>query len=586
MAQRLLEVLEGKGGNYILPFFWQHGEEEPVLRDYMQAIDGCGIKAVCVEARPHPDFAGPGWWRDMDIILDEARKREMKVWILDDAHFPTGYANGALKKADSKLCKLYLGMNVVEVVGPMKGARLEIEPLIHNHENPLMERIIDKVEHRTFDDNSLLAVIGGKVWEDDILEGEMEDLTGHVKNGWLTLDVPAGVWRIFVLYKTHNGGGQPHYINVLDRDSCRVLIDAVYEPHYKKYAADFGTTIAGFFSDEPSVGNTVGFDLDESIGRRKMLLSWCSAMDFEMAKVFGEKWTSQLPFLWYEHKNEKKSSAARFYYMDGVSRQIRDSFSRQIGQWCREHHVEYIGHMVEDGNQHSRLGSGMAHFFRSMAGQHMAGIDVIGGQVVAGAPFSHRLRVSNGLWNGDFFHFALGKLGSSLGHIDPVKEGRSVCEIFGAYGWESGVKNMKYLTDHFLVQGINHFVPHAFSPRPFPDPDSPPHFYNHGNDAQFHQFSRLMTYMNRMCHLFNGGTHEADVALLYHGESEWCGDCMYDEKPARQMMEKQVDFDIVPSDVLEDSDYFHSYLTGNYISTGRATALLLSHMPGLCREAL
>ena len=96
MDTKIIELLQDRGKNYILPFFWQHGEEESVLREYMGAIQNCGIQAVCVEARPHPDFAGPGWWHDMDIIMDEARRRKMKVCLLDDAHFPTGFANGSL----------------------------------------------------------------------------------------------------------------------------------------------------------------------------------------------------------------------------------------------------------------------------------------------------------------------------------------------------------------------------------------------------------------------------------------------------------------------------------------------------------
>ena len=97
MNETVQQLLNNQGENYILPFFWQHGETEEVLREYMAAIDASNIKAVCVESRPHPDFCGEKWWRDMDVILDEARKRHMKVWILDDSHFPTGFANGALK---------------------------------------------------------------------------------------------------------------------------------------------------------------------------------------------------------------------------------------------------------------------------------------------------------------------------------------------------------------------------------------------------------------------------------------------------------------------------------------------------------
>ena len=96
MNETVQQLLSNKGENYILPFFWQHGETEEVLRDYMRAIHEANIGAVCVESRPHPDFCGEKWWQDMDVILDEARKRGMKVWILVDSHFPICFAIGAL----------------------------------------------------------------------------------------------------------------------------------------------------------------------------------------------------------------------------------------------------------------------------------------------------------------------------------------------------------------------------------------------------------------------------------------------------------------------------------------------------------
>ena len=35
----------------------------------------------------------------------------------------------------------------------------------------------------------------------------------------------------------------------------KILLDAVYEPHYARYKDDFGKTLAGFFSDEPGFYN-------------------------------------------------------------------------------------------------------------------------------------------------------------------------------------------------------------------------------------------------------------------------------------------------------------------------------------------
>jgi hypothetical protein len=68
MSNYLEEVLSGNEDKYLLPFLWQRGEEESVIREEMVHAYDLGICAVCVEARPHPDFPGPRWWQDFDII--------------------------------------------------------------------------------------------------------------------------------------------------------------------------------------------------------------------------------------------------------------------------------------------------------------------------------------------------------------------------------------------------------------------------------------------------------------------------------------------------------------------------------------
>jgi len=56
MSNHLEEVLSGNEDNYLPPFLWQRGEEESVIRAEMAHVYDSGIRAVCVEARPHPDF--------------------------------------------------------------------------------------------------------------------------------------------------------------------------------------------------------------------------------------------------------------------------------------------------------------------------------------------------------------------------------------------------------------------------------------------------------------------------------------------------------------------------------------------------
>ena len=120
MNQRLIQALENHPDQYILPFFWQHGEDAALLREGMQRIRESGIGAVCIESRPHPDFLGEKWWHDLDTILDEAKRLEMKVWILDDAHFPSGMCNRKIT-ADSPYGKDYLTHVYTDIAGPLKG---------------------------------------------------------------------------------------------------------------------------------------------------------------------------------------------------------------------------------------------------------------------------------------------------------------------------------------------------------------------------------------------------------------------------------------------------------------------------------
>ena len=549
---KLKNIIDGKGGNHLLPFLWMHGEDEPTLRTMMRKIHECGIGEVCLESRPHPDYVGEKWWIDVDVILDEAKKLGMKIWILDDSHFPTGYANGVLPAKDESLAKQYLFFHSADVVGPLPGATLDVATLAKHRPSPFegQNPFTRGQPQKTFDDDALYAVTAYPVLEMNLL-GEPVVLTDRVADGELQWDVPAGAWRVFVTYLTRNGGGNTNYINLLHAESVDVLIDEVYEKHWARYKDEFGKTILGFFSDEPAVGNVSGFNFDERIGHKDMPLPWAP----EMPGLVGPDFAREVGYLWRDGADEPKTAAVRLKYMDACTKLISKNFSDRLGQWCEAHGVEYIGHIIEDNNQHTRLGSSIGHFFRGMSGMHMAGIDDIGGQVIPGQENVYRPHFLSRYGDGEFYHFALAKLGASLAQSDPKKKGRTMCEIFGAYGWNEGVREMKWLADHFIVRGVNNYVPHAFTGKEFPDPDCPPHYYAHGHNPQFRHFGQLCRYMNRLTDLFSDGKPVVNVGILYHGESYWMGEAMPGQKPARRLTENQVDFLFWPSDQIEEMPF-------------------------------
>lgn len=564
MSRKIEALLKGQGGNYILPFFWQHGESEEVLRKYMKVIREANIGAVCVESRPHPDFCGPQWWHDMDIILDEARNRNMKVWILDDSHFPTGFANGAMAEQPDERCRQSVTVQIRECAGgeTLSFSREELSRAAEEQPTDI-EKMISVRDgsqgQRIFEDDRLLGVFGVKLDANGFWDGSgCVDLGAEKyrgEDGGISFTPDEGVWKVYVLHLTRNRGPHRNYINMMDEASCRVLIDAVYEPHWEHYKDDFGKTIAGFFSDEPEIGNGHLYAQDAVLGKdSSMDYPWSAEVEKEMARRLGEDFVKYLPLLWENHGDKGLTAKVRFAYMDIVTRLVEKDFSFQLGDWCRAHGVEYIGHLIEDNNMHARTGSSLGHYFRGLAGQDMAGIDDIGGQVLPGQEEVDILGVPFGSRIGEFYHYMLGKLGNSLASLSPLKKGRAMCEIFGAYGWSEGVQLEKYLVDHFLVRGINRYVPHAFSPKEFPDPDCPPHFYAHGHNPQYRHFGKLMAYTNRVCELISDGVHVAPAAILYHGDAEWSGECMMSHKVAHVLCDHQIDYDFVPQDVFAEPE--------------------------------
>ncbi|MBQ9116774.1 MAG: glycosyl transferase family 2 [Clostridia bacterium] len=542
MDNRLFDVLNGKEENYLLPFYWQRGDHTHLIPEQIERIYRSGCRALCVESRPHPDFVGESWWRDMDIILAEAKKREMKVWLLDDDKFPTGHAAGMIAKKHPELRQWELIERHIDVVGPCADASVIYDG--EDEENIFLgayayKRNADMLETCSFD-----AV----------------NLTDKVSGHYLNWDIPEGVWRIFFYYRSRKGG-RKEYIDMINPDSVRVLIDAVYESHWEHYKEYFGDTFVGFFSDEPEFGNQVfgkeRFDFgfyEARVGKHSLALPWNDTVLCMMRERLGYDPIPHLNLLWYEDdENGDAQMDIRHAYMDSITQLYSLCFNKQIADWCHAHGVQYIGHIIEDMNCHLR--SGVGHYFRALRWQDMSGIDIVLHQVMPGmSDYLHTVTCSTGVGAPSFYEYILAKLGSSLAHLNPDMQGKAMCEVFGAYGYGEDSVMMKFLMDHLLVRGINHFVPHAFSSK-FPDRDCPPHFGAEGLDPSFEAFTALMNYTNKAAHILEGTVHKANAAILYHVDGEWAsrfGNAHNMEPAATALMDAHIDYDIVSMDMLKE----------------------------------
>ena len=147
-------------------FFWQHGEDHEALLEEIEAIKASGAREFCVESRVYEHFCEDAWWEDFGFILDAARQRDMKVWLLDDKRFPTGFANDILGKKYPHLRKRCIRETHRDFLGPLPGGTI-----------PSYDR------YRTEGERLMGVYAYRRSGEGEALCGDPIDLTGRLEDG-------------------------------------------------------------------------------------------------------------------------------------------------------------------------------------------------------------------------------------------------------------------------------------------------------------------------------------------------------------------------------------------------------------------
>lgn len=543
MGNRIKDCLSGQEPNYLYPFLMLREPSEDLslgdIAKEIEAIHRSGCGGFLVEYRgQHAIWGGPDWWSLLGFVLEEAKKWGLRVWLTDDVSVPSGKANWAIRDKYPHLRRKALVQNTVDVIGPQVGACL-LPGLFCQEGESLYAAIAYRVT----------GTQEAPVYSDPI------DLTDQVQEELLFWDVPEGFWRVFLIFRTQTRGVEQFwdYVDVLNPEACRLMIDEIYEPHYRHCQDYFGSTLAGFFTDEPVIGNMAGKKMNycEKLGEDSVILPWREDLPGCIAQAEG--WTERdirlaLPGFWRDIGG--KTASIRRRYMDILTRCYSENFVKPIGKWCEDHGVLYTGHVLEDMNAHFRFGWSTGHFFRSQEGQHTAGIDLVLQQLKPGGGSIHHATVSSAKYSDtDFYLYYLGRLGASCGHLYPQMQGRVMCENAGAGGWGEGLSTRKYMLDAMMIAGGNLVCPAVFDPK-WNNNHIPPFVFDHGENPQYPFLKPLMQYVNRMCHLLSDGIHRAQALVFYTAEGDWAGDIQPPQQAVAPLAQAHIDYDIVPWDLL------------------------------------
>ena len=484
------------------PLFWLHGEDsKDRLERYVGKVAEGGNGAFTTESRPHNDWLGPNWFRDVSICLDAAKKHGLKLWIFDEKWWPSQSVAG---KVPSRYAAKQLDAGAAELEGPSS----------YKAEGFAGERYI--------------AAVAGRLAADGTIEGDsLVDLASCIHNGNLTWPVPAGRWQVIKF--THKqapglgqGGGKELSVDGASKDCVDWFLQTVYQPHYEHFKKDFGKTIQGFFYDEPETRGDWGTALNGVLAEHKA--DWKKAYVAYKFRLSGDE-----------------QAAARFQYLDARAEAWGRTMYGGITKWCQDRGVKSIGHFMEHSGMYMLPDFCAGDLMHVQKYSSMGGIDAVFSQFKPG----QRAAYDPPCWQTP-------KLGSSITPAYGKPNDVAMVEIFGARGQDLTYPEMKWWADHMHVSGVNFLIPHSFNPRAPYDTDCPPYFYDGGFEPRFALYKVFADYTSRLSLMLTSGRHVAPVALLTPGQSMHVGKGVASDQISESLQDALYDSDWLPYEVFEN----------------------------------
>ena len=235
--------------------------------------------------------------------------------------------------------------------------------------------------------------------------------------------------------------------------------------------------------------------------------------------------------------NPEEQLAAQFQYREVFAEAWGRTMYGGMSDWCRERGVRSIGHFYDHKMMYLQTNNCAGDMFKLQKYSDMGGIDMVVDQLLPGQrPHAE---------------YQLPKLASSISHVYGKEDDLAMCEIFGGYNQKLSYPEMKWITDHHQVRGVNFMIPHAFNPRAPHDSDFPPYFYNGGFEPRWPLYRVWADYSSRLSVMLTGGRHVCPVALLYLGQSYHVGKSITPEDMTTALQDALYDCDWVPYDAFK-----------------------------------
>ncbi len=485
------------------PYYGLNGSVSiPQVERDLDTLHGLGFQAVTVQAGYNMPFAylSPKYFAFFRKFVLEAKQRNMRVWIVDDAGYPSGFAGGKFTSE-----KPELRMQALEVA----------------------EKI---------------SVAGGTVLHKDLPSGTVSaaavDQNGTaislpLSGNTLDWTAPAGTWTVMLVdheFRTSPTRSDTNTQRVKDTSqSLEDYLDTAATEQYLRFTHEqykgavgdeFGKTILGFRGDEPDYSIS-GLPWTPKFFARFREIKGYDVQPY--VALFAQSPLRRDPGIAIHLTPEQIRIKGDYY--DVFSKMFASGFFKPQGDWCAANHLEYQVHLNHE-EMEMELTRSEGSFFRDMRAVQVPGIDSIWHQI----------------WKDTISDFP--RLASSAAHV--YGKPRAFTESFAAYRPAPDVDMARYILNEQFVRGVN-LVETMYFPATSSGPRALTNYMGQPG------FRDLLSYVRRMSYLMTMGRPDASVALFLPSSSMWLGDEGADTQfvsTERLLSEHQIDFDIVDEDAV------------------------------------
>ncbi len=435
---------------------WHTKVTKRIIDSMMYEFKKNAFGGVMVHPRPGliTEYLSKDWFDLFQYSVKKGKELGMVVWIYDENSYPSGFAGGHVP---DQMPESYNQGQMLHL------AKADVLPV--NTDNIF---ICLKEESGSFTNiTSNLSIERGK-------PGKYYLFTKEFYGKQAGTVGPAGF----------------PYVDLMVKGVTEKFIDVTMRGYEKVAGDEFGKTVPGIFSDEPSIPTYGSGNI-----------RWTP----DLFSTFKQKWgydlQTHLPSLFEEVGDSKK---VRHNYQQTLLQLFIDRWSKPFYNYTKKNNLKWTGHYWEHGWPSPQHGpDNMAMY----AWHQEPGIDMLFNQFDEKSP------------SAQFGNIRSVKELASVGN--QLDKKRKLSETYGGGGWELTFKDMKRLGDWEFVLGVNFLNQHLSmmtltGARKY---DYPLSFSYH--NPWWQHYKTLNQYFTRLSYVLSQGEQQNNILIIEPTTSAW-----------------------------------------------------------------